>query len=606
MNRLGRHIVCAFMAAVLVIGSVFVSYAKPDWPNDTGVQSEAGIVVDFDSEAVLFGQGIHERKAPASITKILTALVVIENADLDEEVTYSHEAVYDVEGGSGNKLNIEEGDKLTVRECLYLLLLQSSNQTANALAEHVGGSMEGFVAMMNEKIAELGCTDSHFANPSGLNSDEQYVSAYDMFKIAKAAYSNETLLEINSTLSQKISPTINNPGGPTVKMEHKLLITEDPTAETYYPYAVAGKTGYTQAAGQTLVTYAVKDDRRLISVTLRSTQTTHYIDTIALLDFGFNEFSNFKIAEHDDLLSGSKVTIGDKEYKTSDLSWDQDAVITLPNGAEFTDADRTIETDLGENVPDGQVAVVRYTYNDRVIGKTTLFSESKKAADEKARKDAEAAAAAAAASEEAARQSSEAAATTSPETTAGAPAGSGFKLPELNLTKEEMVTYSLASVAGILLFALIIFLLLRKKHEKDMAEARLQRRRERLAELGVTEEEFRGIVEERREVIAERNEAAEAAVIAASGMDVVDFNDDEDDEDDADDAGVEDIDVEDVEPQADDVDVTDMDTAEEDIDAEDIDTQEDNIDAEDMDSQDDDSDVSDADSQAADIAEENV
>ena len=152
--------------------------AAPEWPSDTGVQSEAGIVMDMDSGAVLFGQNIHVQKAPASITKLLTALVVIENSNLDDMVTFSHDAVYNVEEGSGNKNAIEEGDQLTVRDCLYLLLLRSSNQAANALAEHVGGSREGFVAMMNEKTAELGCSESHFANPSGLNDETQLTCAY--------------------------------------------------------------------------------------------------------------------------------------------------------------------------------------------------------------------------------------------------------------------------------------------------------------------------------------------------------------------------------------------------------------------------------------------
>ena len=162
--------------------------ARPDWPTGPGVQSEAGIVMDMDSGTVLFGQNIHVQEIPASITKILTALVVIENSNLDDPVTFSYDAVYNVEEGAGNKLQIEEGDVLTVRECLYFMLLLSSNQAANALAEHVGGSREGFVDMMNARIAEIGCTESHFANPSGLNDDTQRTTAYDMALIAREAY----------------------------------------------------------------------------------------------------------------------------------------------------------------------------------------------------------------------------------------------------------------------------------------------------------------------------------------------------------------------------------------------------------------------------------
>ena len=245
----------------------------------------------------LFGQNIHVQKAPASITKILTALVVIENSSLDDTITFSHDAVYNVEDGSGNKNSIEEGDTLSVRDCLYLLLMRSSNQAANALAEHVGGSRDGFVKMMNEKTAELGCENSHFANPSGLNDDTQLTSVYDMALIASAAYKNDTLLTISKDKSYRLPATKNNPDGVTIQPEHKLLITTDTESPNYYPYAVAGKTGYTSIAGQTLVTYAIKDDRRQIAVTMKSTQATHYQDTIALLDFGFLRFKNVNISE---------------------------------------------------------------------------------------------------------------------------------------------------------------------------------------------------------------------------------------------------------------------------------------------------------------------
>ena len=274
-----RHI--KFRAAALAAGAVlameafvFPAYAKPVWPSDTGIQAEAGIVVDQETGAVIFGQNIHLPYAPASITKLLTALVVIENCDsLDEMVTFSHDAVYNVESGSGNALSLEEGDQLTVRDCLYAMILRSSNQAANALAEHVGGTRDGFVQMMNETIRELGCTESNFANPSGLNDDNQYVSAYDMAIISRAAFANETLLEINSADSYDLPATILNPDGRRVNMEHKLLITEDETSETYYPYAVAGKTGYTSIAGNTLVTLAQNGDRQQVAVILKSNWT---------------------------------------------------------------------------------------------------------------------------------------------------------------------------------------------------------------------------------------------------------------------------------------------------------------------------------------------
>ena len=126
MKRLRRLLISLMITALMAAGMPMTAFAKPDWPSDTGIESEAGIVMDADSGAVLFGQNIHVQKAPASITKILTALVVIENSSLDDTITFSHDAVYNVEDGSGNKNAIEEGDTLSVRDCLYLLLMRSS------------------------------------------------------------------------------------------------------------------------------------------------------------------------------------------------------------------------------------------------------------------------------------------------------------------------------------------------------------------------------------------------------------------------------------------------------------------------------------------------
>jgi len=132
------------LSLILILNfSLVTALARPEWPKDTGVQSEAGIVMDIDSGAVIFAQDIHSLRAPASITKLLTALVVIEHTkDLEAQVTFSRNAVYNVESGSGNKFGLDTGDSMTVRECLNLMILQSSNQAANALAEYVAGRGE--------------------------------------------------------------------------------------------------------------------------------------------------------------------------------------------------------------------------------------------------------------------------------------------------------------------------------------------------------------------------------------------------------------------------------------------------------------------------------
>ena len=517
MKRLRRLLISLMITALMAAGMPMTAFAKPDWPSDTGIESEAGIVMDADSGAVLFGQNIHVQKAPASITKILTALVVIENSSLDDTITFSHDAVYNVEDGSGNKNSIEEGDTLSVRDCLYLLLMRSSNQAANALAEHVGGSRDGFVKMMNEKTAELGCENSHFANPSGLNDDTQLTSVYDMALIASAAYKNDTLLTISKDKSYRLPATKNNPDGVTIQPEHKLLITTDTESPNYYPYAVAGKTGYTSIAGQTLVTYAIKDDRRQIAVTMKSTQATHYQDTIALLDFGFLRFKNVNISENETAYtSGDQpVQIGDNSYQPSDLTMDTLAVITLPKDASFADAEKTVVTDLPEDAPQGAVALLSYKYNDRKIGQVYLISASAAEAEangETASDDGNTASDSAASNTGASGKSKQ--------------AKSSFHLTLPKLPKVSVRTVLIVVVSVLLAAAcaaLVWLFYRRQQEEKRRQEDRRKRRRQRLQEIGCSQEEFEKLLEKRMGAsywVSGTAEADESTEQAESDMDV--------------------------------------------------------------------------------------
>ena len=517
MKRLRRLLISLMITALMAAGMPMTAFAKPDWPSDTGIESEAGIVMDADSGVVLFGQNIHVQKAPASITKILTALVVIENSSLDDTITFSHDAVYNVEDGSGNKNSIEEGDTLSVRDCLYLLLMRSSNQAANALAEHVGGSRDGFVKMMNEKTAELGCENSHFANPSGLNDDTQLTSVYDMALIASAAYKNDTLLTISKDKSYRLPATKNNPDGVTIQPEHKLLITTDTESPNYYPYAVAGKTGYTSIAGQTLVTYAIKDDRRQIAVTMKSTQATHYQDTIALLDFGFLRFKNVNISENETAYtSGDQpVQIGDNSYQPSDLTMDTSAVITLPKDASFADAEKTVVTDLPEDAPQGAVALLSYKYNDRKIGQVYLISASAAEAEangETASDDGNTASDSAASNTGASGKSKQ------------AKSSFHLTLPKLPKVSVRTVLIVVVSVLLAAACAALVWLFYRRhQEEKRRQEDRRKRRRQRLQEIGCSQEEFEKLLEKRMGAsywASGTAEADESTEQAESDMDV--------------------------------------------------------------------------------------
>ena len=491
LKQLKRKGILALACVISIFSMSVCAFAKPDWPLDTGCQSEAGIVMDLDSGAVLFAQNIHVQEYPASITKLLTALVVVENASMDEQVTFSHDAVYNVESGSGNKLQLEEGDVLSVKDCLYVMLLQSSNQAANALAEHVGGSREAFADMMNEKAASLGCRESHFVNPSGLNDPEQLTSAYDMAQIGAAVFGNPTLLEICSTTSATLPPTINNPNGRTYSMEHKLVVTGDSSDENYYPSAVAGKTGYTSLAGQTLVTYAEQDGRRQVAVTLKSTQRTHYSDTKTILDFGFARFKNVSVAENEtDYVTGEEpVTIGDETYSPSDLYLDEKAVVTLPNDAQFSDADKYLQTEIPASHPDGAVGRIIYTYNDRQIGVAWVYSTKAASAPVSAEDGTD--------NETAGSENTTDAAKTGTSSTADKE-----KKP-LKLTKATYIAAG-AGVVVLLIAAAVIWFMIQRKQEEERMRVLREKRRKRLADMGCSEEEFERLVNERKNALRER------------------------------------------------------------------------------------------------------
>ena len=491
LKQLKRKGILALACVISIFSMSVCAFAKPDWPLDTGCQSEAGIVMDLDSGAVLFAQNIHVQEYPASITKLLTALVVVENASMDEQVTFSHDAVYNVESGSGNKLQLEEGDVLSVKDCLYVMLLQSSNQAANALAEHVGGSREAFADMMNEKAASLGCRESHFVNPSGLNDPEQLTSAYDMAQIGAAVFGNPTLLEICSTTSATLPPTINNPNGRTYSMEHKLVVTGDSSDENYYPSAVAGKTGYTSLAGQTLVTYAEQDGRRQVAVTLKSTQRTHYSDTKTILDFGFARFKNVSVAENEtDYVTGEEpVTIGDETYSPSDLYLDEKAVVTLPNDAQFSDADKYLQTEIPASHPEGAVARIIYTYNDRQIGVAWVYSTKAASAPVSAEDGTD--------NETAGSENTTDAAKTGTSSTADKE-----KKP-LKLTKATYIAAG-AGVVVLLIAAAVIWFMIQRKQEEERMRVLREKRRKRLADMGCSEEEFERLVNERKNALRER------------------------------------------------------------------------------------------------------
>lgn len=245
------------------------------------IAAEGAVLLNANTGEILFEKNGTTRFYPASITKLMTALLAVENCGLGDTVTFSKTATTNLESGAVT-ISLTEGDKLTVEQCLYALMLKSANEVANGMAEHISGSVAGFADKMNSRARELGCTDTHFANPNGLNDTQHYTTPRDMALIARAAFANPTVARAASTLSYQI-PATKKAAARTITMGHKMLYPND---SRYYQGIVAGKTGYTSKAGNTLATCAERNGLRLIAIVMKSNQT-HYTDTKALLDYGF-------------------------------------------------------------------------------------------------------------------------------------------------------------------------------------------------------------------------------------------------------------------------------------------------------------------------------
>lgn len=451
------------LSITLMLGcSPLTAMGAVDWPSDVSVESEGAIVMDADTGVILYGKNMHNAYYPASITKILTALLVVEHCDMDEMVAFSYNAVHNVEENSSNAA-LDVGDELSVKDCLYALLLRSANECANALAEHVAGSIEGFADMMNEKALSLGCTDSHFANPSGLNDPNHYTSAHDMALIMQAAFRNENFRMVDTEVYYRLPPTKWVKEGLEFNAHHQMMLRRSPN---YYPGVIGGKTGYTVKAGNTLVTYATKNQMNLIAVILNGRQT-HYSDTRKLLDFGFTKFQSLAAADHDTsyTLDNDLQIAGLSDTTDTILALDSQSRVTLPVGADFSEVTSSISYELDESAPSDAVAVVSYTYNDKQVGKAYITSTMVMAADSV--------------------KSSEPTALTEPETEAQ-PASSGqarFELPKKffgKLSEKSGLLWLLAGGAILIVVFITGYLLHRRKKNEELMSIDQRRRLNRL------------------------------------------------------------------------------------------------------------------------------
>ena len=303
MKRFLMLFICLCLCAGLF---PITAAAAPEWPSDVSIQADAGIVMDSDTGTVLYGKNMDQPYYPASITKILTALIVLEQCDLNEMVTFSHDDVYNVEAGSSSA-GIDEGDVLTVRDCLYALMLASANDIALQVAEQIGGSVDAFVQKMNDRARELGCTNTVFTNPTGLPDDNQHTTAHDLALIMQAAIRNDSFRTISGATSYTIPAT--NVSGGTRNLTSSFTMT-DPASASYYEGCIGGRESTTTASGSVLVTAAQRNGTTLIAVVMNGATGQTANEAISLLDYGFSNFQLLNLSEDDfHILSGGTVMV---------------------------------------------------------------------------------------------------------------------------------------------------------------------------------------------------------------------------------------------------------------------------------------------------------
>lgn len=339
-----------------------------NWPSGPEIGAQAAILMEANTGVILYAKNIHQHLYPASTTKLLTSLLAVENAKLDEMVTFSHDAVFSLEAGSSN-MGIDERQALTMEECLYGILVASANEVANAVAEYVGGSMEAFADMMNEKAAELGCTDTHFVNAHGLYDDEHYTSAYDLALIARAFFQNEVLSKIGNTTSYHFVPTATQPDDFVKRNKHQLI-----TGEIAYEGIRGGKTGYTVEARETLVTCAEKNGMKLICVILKEESPEQFHDTVKLFDYGFTNFVVTNVSEHETNYNMDNASFFHSSYNVFGsasplFSLNQDSYLILPKTIDFDELDAEISYDTSGS---GDVAHINYSYHNTYVGTAAI------------------------------------------------------------------------------------------------------------------------------------------------------------------------------------------------------------------------------------------
>lgn len=375
-----RSLLLLFIIVNIIATTPFV-YASdkelslPDFPE---IESRFIVLMDADSGEVLYQNNKDARCYPASTTKLLTALLTVENSMLSDTVTYSKAAVKSITYGDANA-SISEGEELTIEQSLYCLMLRSANDVAYGLGEHVGGTISNFADMMNDRVAALGAKNTHFTNASGLTDEFHYSTPYDMALIGRACFNNKMLMNI---MTHKGVYTIGktNKSNFTRYYSHRFQML--PGGEHEYQYSKGGKTGYTDAAGNCLVSFAEKDGIRLICSVMNSSDAGRYNDTIALFDYYFNNYKKVYLDDIDKTVTSNldvlELTADVVNPNNISVGYEKNAYLLVPNsinGNELTSI-ATYANSPAYAGKEGGFACINYYYKGVSVGNTTVFVNS--------------------------------------------------------------------------------------------------------------------------------------------------------------------------------------------------------------------------------------
>ena len=376
--KLSRRCGAVFAAAFVALLSVFgaeVPKAQADalWPVGPVISSKAAMVIEADTGVVLYKSDAYTAYQPANISQIMTSLIVLERFSLNDIMTMSTKAETSTKG---SRVGLVRKESVTVESALYAVLLASGNEVAYGLSEMVSGDRDSFVELMNRRAAELGAVNTHFTSPEGADDNEHYTCAADMALFAREAYKNADFLRITSTAKYTI-PATNLKEARPIANRH-LFVKGD---KKYEP-AVAGKVGYSSAAGYTGVTYASKDVMNVICVILGAgSGDTLYDETKQLCNWCFENYKAYNIEENELGANTTFAALFDKAVRFNAgspeaiVSFEGNNVVVVPKGVPFSDITRKVSFDVLKEYYHGnnKVGTISYEYGGIFVGSADII-----------------------------------------------------------------------------------------------------------------------------------------------------------------------------------------------------------------------------------------